>query len=355
MSRSRILLLVMVLALLAGAVATSGVPSAVLATPLAHTGPIQAVSYPYPAPAKASPTPAALSNPAPQPASAPAAETHPAPAAANAITINIEPGADAESQILEAVYEKVNPAVVKVVNLAQSGGRRGLSLGVLPQGEGSGFLWDHQGHIITNDHVISGADKLQVILSDGTEADATLVGTDPGSDVAVVQVDAGLVTNVAPVEQADLSGLKVGAMAIAIGNPFGFQNTMTRGIVSALGRSIPSQTQYNIPEAIQTDAAINPGNSGGPLLNDQGQVIGINDQIESQSGSFSGVGFAIPIDLVQRIVPALIKNGEYRHAYLGITGDTFSRSWAEALGLPATGKGVYIMDTTGTGPADKAG
>jgi S1-C subfamily serine protease len=189
------------------------------------------------------------------------------PSAAGAVTIVIQPGANDESLILAAVYQKVNPAVVKVVNLQQVSAFRGGSLGLVAQAEGSGFLWDSQGRIITNDHVVSGADSLQVVFADGTEADATLVGTDPGGDVAVIQVDAALVTGMAPVEQADMTKVTVGDMAIAIGNPFGFQNTMTRGIVSALGRSIPSQTQFDIPEAIQTDAAINPGNSGGPLLN----------------------------------------------------------------------------------------
>jgi S1-C subfamily serine protease len=278
-----------------------------------------------------------------------------APANTQALIIQIQPGADAESQILEAVYQKVNPAVVQVVNLAQAGSRRGQSLGMLPQGEGSGFLWDSQGHIVTNDHVIAGADKLQVVFADGTEADATLVGTDPGGDIAVVRVDPALVSNLLPVDQGDMSQVKVGELAIALGNPFGFQNTMTKGIVSALGRSIPSQTQYSIPQAIQTDAAINPGNSGGPLLNELGQVIGVNDQIQSSSGSSSGVGFAIPISIVQKIVPALIKSGSYQHAYLGITGDTFSRSWSQALGLSSTARGIYVMDAAAGGPAAQAG
>ncbi len=277
------------------------------------------------------------------------------PASNQNITIQILPGADAESQILEAVYQKDNPSVVEVVNLVQAGGRFGQSLGPLPQGEGSGFLWDAQGHIVTNDHVVSGADKLQVVFSDGTEADATLVGTDPGGDIAVVQVDPALVSNLRPLEQGDMSQVKVGALAIALGNPFGFQNTMTKGIVSALGRSIPSQTQYSIPDSIQTDAAINPGNSGGPLLNQLGQVIGINDQIQSASGSSSGVGFAIPIRIVQKIVPALIQNGSYQHAYLGITGDTYSRAWSQALGMPVSARGVYVMDAVAGGPAANAG
>ena len=313
--------------------------------------------------------PAAVSSAAPAPSAGYALVTDPTPqvvdsrpvaapagaVAAAPVTINIQPGADTESQILKAVYRKVNPAVVKVVNLAQTVGRRGASLGLVSQGEGSGFLWDTQGHIITNDHVVSGADRLQVVLADGSEADAKLVGTDPGGDIAVIQVDAAFVAGLAPVEQADMAQVSVGDMAIAIGNPFGFQNTLTEGVVSALGRSIPSQTQYSIPEAIQTDAAINPGNSGGPLLNATGQVIGVNDQIESSSGSSSGVGFAIPIDLVQRIVPVLIRSGQYQHPYLGITGDTYSRAWAQALGLPANARGVYVMDVSNASPVEAAG
>ena len=273
----------------------------------------------------------------------------PAPAA---VTINVAPGADAQSQVLEAVYQKVNPSVVEIVNLAQSG--RASAGTAVPQGEGSGFVWDKQGHIVTNDHVVSGADKLQVVFADGTQVDAKLVGTDPNGDIAVIQVDPTL-ANLVPVEVGDMSQVKVGQMAIAIGNPFGFQGTMTRGIVSALGRSIPSQTTYDIPEAIQTDAAINPGNSGGPLLNEQGQVIGVNDQIQSASGSNSGVGFAIPISIVNRIVPALIQTGAYQHSYLGLAGSTYSKVWSQALGLPADVRGVYVEQVTPGAPAALAG
>jgi S1-C subfamily serine protease len=277
----------------------------------------------------------------------------PAQVAAQPVTINIQPGADAESQILEAVYTKVNPSVVQVVNLARSSGRLS-SAGALPQGEGSGFVWDTQGYIVTNDHVVDGADKLQVFFYDGTQADATLVATDPGGDIAVIKVDPNVATLV-PVDQGNMADVKVGEMAIAIGNPFGFQGTMTRGIVSAIGRTIPSQTTFNIPKAIQTDASINPGNSGGPLLNSSGQVIGVNDQIQSSNGSSSGVGFAIPISIVQRIVPALLKGGQYQHSYLGISGGTYSKAWAQALGLPANAKGVYLMDVAQGSPAATAG
>ena len=284
----------------------------------------------------------------------PAASRSLAPAAAPAVTINLQPGANTESQILEAVYKKVNPSVVKIVNLAQAQSRRFRSLGVMPQSEGSGFVWDNQGHIVTNDHVVEGADQLQVTFADGTIADAQLVGTDPGSDLAVIKVDPAS-TPLVPVETGDMSQVQVGEMAIAIGNPFGFEGTMTRGIVSALGRSITSQTTFSIPEAIQTDASINPGNSGGPLLNEQGQVIGVNDQIESASGSNSGVGFAIPISIVQRVAPALIQTGNYQHAYLGFSGETYSKVWAKTLGLPVNAKGVYVQDIVSGGPAEHSG
>jgi serine protease Do len=277
------------------------------------------------------------------------------PASAQAPAANNQPlGTTDESPILEAIYRKVNPSVVQVVNLAQSSGRL-RSLGTVPQGEGSGFVWDTQGHIVTNDHVVEGADQLQVIFADGTQVDAKLVGTDPNGDIAVIQVDPSQVNQLVPVEVGDMSQVQVGQLVAAIGNPFGFQGTMTRGIVSALGRSIPSQTQYSIPEAIQTDAAINPGNSGGPLLNEQGQVIGVNDQIQSASGSNSGVGFAIPISIVDRIVPSLIKSGSYQHAYLGLSGGTYSRAWSQALGFPVDAKGVYVFAAAQGGPAARAG
>ncbi len=259
---------------------------------------------------------------------------------------------DAESLLLENVYQKVNPSVVQVINLTLA--RRFSSTQALPSGEGSGFVWDDQGHIVTNDHVVRNADKIQVTFADGTTLDATLVGTDPSSDLAVIKVDPTLVTLV-PVEQGDITQVKVGQRVAAIGNPFGFAGTMTQGIVSALGRSIPSITGFSIPQAIQTDAAINPGNSGGPLLNLQGQVIGVNDQIQSSSGSSSGVGFAIPINIVQRVVPALIKSGAYEHSYLGIEGGTYTKAWAQALGFPADAKGVYVLNVVAGGPAAKAG
>jgi S1-C subfamily serine protease len=291
-------------------------------------------------------------NSAAAPAAAPSEARASAPAAAPTVTINVPPGVEAETQLVEAVYQKVNPSVVRIENLATQ--RVGASTDAVPQGEGSGFVWDTAGHIVTNDHVVRGADQLQVTFSDGTTLDAQLVGTDPNGDIAVIKVDPQMVALV-PVELGDMSQVKVGQPAIAIGNPFGFEGTMTEGIVSALGRSIPAVTGFDIPEAIQTDAAINPGNSGGPLLNVLGQVIGVNAQIESSTRSNSGVGFAIPISLVQRIVPSLINTGAYGHSYLGMSGGTYTRAWANALGLPADAKGTYVMGVVGGGPADTAG
>jgi S1-C subfamily serine protease len=274
------------------------------------------------------------------------------PAAAPTVTINVPSAVEAETQLTEAIYRKVNPSVVRIENLATR--RLGASTDAVPQGEGSGFVWDAAGHIVTNDHVVRGADKLQITFADGTTLDAELVGTDPNGDIAVVKVDPRLVA-LAPVEQGDMSQVKVGQPAIAIGNPFGFEGTMTAGIVSALGRSIPAVTGFDIPEAIQTDASINPGNSGGPLLNVRGQVIGVNAQIESPTRSNSGVGFAIPISLVQRIVPSLIKSGAYGHSYLGMSGGTYTKAWAAALGFPADARGAYVMGVLQGGPADAAG
>lgn len=277
----------------------------------------------------------------------------PAPTPGPTISINIPAGADSESRTLEAVYQKVNPSVVRVFNLAHSSALPS-DFDAIPQGEGSGFVWNSEGHIVTNDHVVRGAEQIQVTFADGTTMDAEIVGADPDSDLAVVKVDPQLVTLV-PVEQGDINQVRVGQRAIAIGNPFGFAGTMTAGIVSAMGRSIPAITQFSIPEAIQTDAAINPGNSGGPLLNERGQVIGVNAQIRSETRSNTGVGFAIPINIVQRVVPSLIETGVYRHAYFGVRGGTYTRAWAEALRLPPNIRGAYVLEAIRGGPAAEAG
>jgi S1-C subfamily serine protease len=302
-----------------------------------------------------------------EPASAAAASAAAAPLAAPTATtirvgqpanITIAPGADVETQINEAVYTKVNPSVVFIENLATVARSRFGSNAIVPSSSGSGWVWDNQGHIVTNNHVVDGADQLNVTFADGVVVPAQVVGTDAGADLAVIKVDPSLV-DLVPAEQGTMDEVKVGARAIAIGNPFGLVGTMTTGIVSAIGRSLNSdptnQSSFNIPQVIQTDAAINPGNSGGPLLNETGQVVGVNFQIESSAGVNSGVGFAIPINIVARVVPALIKNGAYQHAYMGIRGQTYSPAWAQVLNLPKDARGAYVMDVVDGGPAGKAG
>lgn len=273
-------------------------------------------------------------------------------------SITIAPGADVETEINEAVYTKVNPSVVYIENLTNIGRSRFGSSAVVPSSSGSGWVWDTQGHIVTNNHVVDGADQLNVTFADGITVPAEVVGTDAGSDLAVIKVDPTLV-DLVPAAQGTIAEVKVGGRAIAIGNPFGLVGTMTTGIISALGRSLNSDpsnsSSFSIPQVIQTDAAINPGNSGGPLLNETGEVIGVNFQIESNAGVNSGVGFAIPINIVQRVVPALIKNGAYQHAYMGIVGQTYSPAWAQVLNLPQDARGAYVIEVVSGGPASKAG
>jgi len=273
-------------------------------------------------------------------------------------SITIAPGADVETEINEAVYLKANPSVVYIENLTTVARSRFGDSASITESTGSGWVWDAQGHIVTNNHVVEGADQLNVTFSDGVVAPAEVVGTDAGSDLAVIRVDPKVV-DLVPAEQGSIDDVKVGGRAIAIGNPFGLVGTMTTGIVSAIGRSLASDPQssssFSIPQVIQTDAAINPGNSGGPLLNEAGEVIGVNFQIRSESGGNTGVGFAIPINIVQRVVPALISKGSYQHAYLGIRGQTYSPAWASALNLPDTARGAYVVDVVQSGPAARAG
>lgn len=228
---------------------------------------------------------------------------------------------------------------------------------------GSGWVWDNKGHIVTNNHVVNGATSITVTFADGTSYDATLVGTDPNADLAVIKVNAPA-NELVPAHLADSTQVQVGELAIAIGNPFGLQNTMTLGIISALSRTLPvgldSQTAqpgpaYNIPDIIQTDASINPGNSGGVLVDIQGQVIGIPSAIESQSNSSSGVGFVIPSEIVSLVVPVLIQKGSYAHPYLGVSGTNLNLAINHAMGLPDNQLGALIIDVTPSGPAGIAG
>jgi serine protease Do len=288
---------------------------------------------------------------------------------------------------LENIYAQVGPSVVSIQVVQQSSSNdqsNGQFFGIpgfgnffgspnqnnqpaapqFSQALGSGFVWDKDGYIVTNNHVVSGANKIQVKFADGTTLPAKLVGADPDSDLAVIKVDnPGFALT--PITIADSTQVKVGQVAVAIGNPYGLENTMTVGIVSALGRSLPANdttdptstngATYTIPDIIQTDASINPGNSGGPLVNDQGALIGVNSAIESQSGSNAGIGFSIPAAIVNKVIPELIKNGKYEHPYLGISGTSLTPDLATAMKLNATQRGALIEDVVPNGPADKAG
>jgi serine protease Do len=287
---------------------------------------------------------------------------------------------DLEAQLIH-LYDQAGPSVVSV-QVRQP--VTGNVLGELPQipgfplpnspetpqgqgdqqqyayGQGSGFVYDTEGHIITNFHVAGEADQITVVFADGTSLDATLVGGDPDSDLAVVKIDpTGL--DLKPLALGDSDSLQVGQMVIAIGNPFGLEGTMTSGIVSALGRMLSSQAAttdgntFSIPDVIQTDAAINPGNSGGPLLDLAGDVIGVNTAIESSVSQSSGVGFAVPSNIVAHVVPELIANGRYEHPWLGISGGTLTSPLRDAMGLDESQRGVLVATVSSNSPADEAG
>ncbi|MEM3063935.1 MAG: trypsin-like peptidase domain-containing protein [Candidatus Nitrosotenuis sp.] len=222
---------------------------------------------------------------------------------------------------------------------------------------GSGFVYDQEGHIITNHHVVAGAKEVDVRFVDGNIYSAKVIGSDPFNDIAVLQIiDDFSEEHVVPLKIGDSSELEVGQQIIAIGNPFGLSNTMTTGIVSQIGRLLPNtESGFSIPNVIQTDAAINPGNSGGPMLNLQGQVIGINTAIQSKTGEFSGIGFAVPSNTIKRIVPSLIEKGSYEHPWLGVAGTSLTPDITKQLGLPKNFKGVLVTTVVDGGPAQKAG
>ena len=291
------------------------------------------------------------------PVAAPQQQTAPdGPSQSAQTIIEIDPNSDVEPQILNAVYQKVNPSVVKILSLGVVPAATD-SQDLLPQGQGSGFVWDSAGHIVTNAHVVEGADSVQVFFADDRTATGQVLGADAFSDLAVIKIDpTGL--DLQPVELGNIDELQVGDRAIAIGAPFDFAGSMTVGTVSGLGRSIRSlDARYTIPEVIQTDAPINPGNSGGPLLDSIGRVIGINAQIRSDDGvrANSGVGFAIPVYIAQRVIPTLIEQGAYTHPFLGVSGQTFSPEWASALGFPVDARGAYVSEAVAGGPAGNAG
>lgn len=247
-----------------------------------------------------------------------------------------------------AVFQKVSPSVVFVTNKRFR--RNFLSLNVMevPQGSGTGFVWDDSGIIVTNFHVVYGADKITIKLQDGSDYVAEVVGIAPDKDIAVLRIDAPS-SKLTPVTLGESSSLVVGRKVLAIGNPFALDTTLTVGVVSALGREIKSISNRTIKDVIQTDAAINPGNSGGPLLDSQGRLIGVNTAIYSPSGASAGIGFAIPVNTLKKIVPQLIQYGRVNRPILGI--DPLSDSWAKRL----RAKGVALLSVIPGQPAAKAG
>lgn len=261
-----------------------------------------------------------------------------------------------EEQII-AIYDATSPAVV---NITSRGFTTDMLMRTVPQGgTGSGFVYDSSGHIVTNFHVVEDAEEVTVTFSNGETYEAEIVGTDPINDLAVVRIEAGSDLP-DPLPVADSDTLKVGQFVVAIGNPFGLDQTLTTGVISALGRVIESpQDNRFIGEAIQTDAAINPGNSGGPMLDLRGQVIGVNSQIISPSGANAGIGFAVSSNTVRRVVPELIAQGKYAHPWLGVQLVTLTPDGLDALrgagrDLPDD-VGLLIVEVVENGPAAKAG
>ncbi|KAG2479027.1 MAG: PDZ domain-containing protein [Nitrosopumilales archaeon] len=256
------------------------------------------------------------------------------------------------------IYEKRYLSLVEIFEQSESGvvrvnvQREAQIIGT--SSLGSGFVFDTFGHIITNSHVVADAEKIVVTFLDGRSYNAQLVGSDLFTDIAVIKVNAEQ-TQFHPISLGDSSQLKVGEQIAAIGNPFGLSGSMTSGIVSQLGRLLPAQDSgFSIPDVIQTDAAINPGNSGGPLLNMKGEVIGINTAIQSASGEFTGVGFAIPSRTLMKIAPTLIQDKEYHHPWLGISGRDIDPDLANILNL-TDAKGFLIVTVIEDSPASKAG
>ena len=251
------------------------------------------------------------------------------------------------SNSVAAIYKSSHKAVVEItVNTSGDGSPFGGS--GTQQAQGSGFVYDEQGHVITNQHVVDGAQSVKVTFSNGKTYDATVVGSDPSTDLAVLKVDAPA-SVLRPLELADSSQLEVGDGVIAIGSPFGLEQTVTTGIVSALHRQITAPNNFSIDDAIQTDAAINHGNSGGPLLDLNGNVIGVTSQIESESGGNDGVGFAVSSNTVKKIANALIANGSVDHAYLGVATDSSTSPVGAAIttvrtGTPAAEAGLAAGD-----------
>ena len=289
------------------------------------------------------------------------------------------------------LYNQLNDSVVNIQVLAEGNSTFTIPIEIIPdpdnpddqplelpddfhqelqdipqQGQGSGFVYDTEGHIITNNHVVANAIRVTVVFSDDTEAEAEVIGTDPGSDLAVIKVDVDP-DRLHPVTIGNSDELQVGQLVAAIGNPFGLAGSMTTGIISGLGRSLPSGASapnggtFTIPEIIQTDTAINPGNSGGPLLNLSGEVIGVNTAIQTNgltlgaTPSFGGISYVVPSNIVTQVVPQLIENGEIVYPWLGISGTTLDDDLARAMDLPVEQNGVLVFQVIEGSPAAEAG
>ena len=256
---------------------------------------------------------------------------------------------DLETDLI-ALYDRINPSVVHIFIYDEAGNQLGT---------GTGFVYDDQGHIITNNHVVTGAGRLEVAFPGGERRTAETIGADVDSDLGVIRV-ADPPAGVLPIPLGDSDSVRVGQFVVAIGNPFGEAGSLSLGIVSGLGRTLTSDRiaegggRYSLPQVIQTDAAINPGNSGGPLLNLAGEVIGVNSAIRTSTGTNSGVGFSIPVNAVRRVAPALVATGEYHYTYMGVRMSELDLVTQEVLGLPQVA-GAYVTEVTPDGPAAAAG
>ncbi len=257
---------------------------------------------------------------------------------------------DAHDQVVATLYQRVSPSVLHITSRAQA---FSPFYGIVPrEGTGSGFTYDDQGHIVTNNHVVANANEVSGVLADGTALNAEVVGTDPYYDLAVLHVDVPA-KGLAPLELGESTNLMVGQSVIAIGNPSGLDRTLTTGVISALGRQIQTEQGGVIGEAIQTDAAINPGNSGGPLLDMRGRVVGINTAINSPSGGSVGIGFAVPVDIIKQVVPALISDGHFAHPSLGVQVAELGRE--VRLRADDNRQGLLIVDISAGSGAQMAG
>jgi 2-alkenal reductase len=280
--------------------------------------------------------------------------TPPTPEPLPTVTNNQEVQLDQslEDQLID-IYGRINPSVVHIFVFDEIEGTS------LPLGTGSGFVFDREGDIVTNNHVVVEGDAFEVVFADGSRRSAELVGADVDSDLGVLKVDE-LPEGIVPISLGDSNNLRVGQFVIAIGNPFGEAGSMSVGIISGLGRTLESQRiaegggRYSLPEVIQTDAAINPGNSGGPLLNLLGEVVGVNSAISTRTGTNSGVGFSIPVNAVKQIVPQLITAGSYVYPYIGIRMLTLNLELQEQLDLEQS-TGAYVTEVTDNSPASASG